>query len=139
MKDFFHDELIPYQHYVPIQQDLSDLRQQYEWAENNPSKAKKIARAATEFVQNMKSEEWLRSTYERYFVKRIGEIIDAYQPKDHETTQNVIDEYQGMSLQMDLVSTCDEMGCRHLVQNKKAVKYEPYFGDREEEDLPEWV
>ena len=137
MKDFFHDELIPYQHYVPIQQDLSDLRQQYEWAENNPNEAKKIAQAATEFVQNLRSEEWLRSTYERYFVKQVGEIIVAYQPQEHETTQSVIDEYQELNLQMDLVSTCDEVGCRHLVQNKKAVKYEPYFG--EEDDLPEWV
>ena len=30
-KDYFHDLLVPYVHYIPVKDDLSDLREKYEW------------------------------------------------------------------------------------------------------------
>lgn len=44
--DWWHKELVPYQHYVPVQRDLSDLYERYQWAEGHPDKAKSIVQNA---------------------------------------------------------------------------------------------
>ena len=34
-KDYFHDRLIPWKHYVPVSEDLSDLKSKYDWVESH--------------------------------------------------------------------------------------------------------
>jgi Glycosyl transferase family 90 len=43
--DWWHDELRPWQHYVPVRSDLRDLRERYDWAETHPQLAYDIVRA----------------------------------------------------------------------------------------------
>jgi Glycosyl transferase family 90 len=35
-KDWWYDMIEPYVHYIPVESNLSDLRQVYEWAESHP-------------------------------------------------------------------------------------------------------
>ncbi len=59
-QDYFYHQLKPYVHYIPLWQDLSNLRSQYEWAENNYDKACEIAKNAQKFaVENLNKEEAL--------------------------------------------------------------------------------
>jgi hypothetical protein len=41
----------PFQHYIPIKEDLSDFDQMFMWAESNPVECKKIAENAFNFAQ----------------------------------------------------------------------------------------
>jgi len=49
---WYYGALRPYEHFVPVKEDLSDLMEQYQWAQNNELEAKKIAENATQFVNN---------------------------------------------------------------------------------------
>jgi len=79
-KDYFHDRIKPYVHYVPVSPHLSDLKEKYDWAENNPDQAKKIADQATEFMRYLGTPEGFGRLYEEDFVEPLRRIIDAYQP-----------------------------------------------------------
>jgi hypothetical protein len=53
----WEEDLEPWVHYVPVKEDLSDLLEHYEWAENNPEKAARIAENGYNFVMNNMSPE----------------------------------------------------------------------------------
>jgi len=37
--EYFHDDLVPYLHYIPVKMDLSDLDEQVNWMISNPEKS----------------------------------------------------------------------------------------------------
>jgi hypothetical protein len=41
--EYFYDELIPFKHFIPVKQDLSDLIQMSNWSRKHQTEAKKIA------------------------------------------------------------------------------------------------
>ncbi|WP_316802706.1 glycosyl transferase family 90 [Pedobacter nototheniae] len=49
-KEYFHDQLIPYKHYIPIKNDLSDLVSQYEMIESKPDLYEEIVNHAYKFA-----------------------------------------------------------------------------------------
>lgn len=42
--EHFYNDLVPYQHYIPIEKDLSDLVEKIHWAIEHDAEAEKIAR-----------------------------------------------------------------------------------------------
>jgi hypothetical protein len=48
--EYFHDDLVPYTHYIPVNMDLSNLLEQVNWMKQNPEKAREIALNAYEFA-----------------------------------------------------------------------------------------
>ena len=79
-KDYFHDMLVPWEHYIPIKTDLSDLREKFDWAESHPAEARRIAEAGTEFVRWMGSVQGFGRLYEKHYVAPLRGVINAYQP-----------------------------------------------------------
>lgn len=79
-KDFFHDRLQPWRHYIPVASDLSDLKLKLEWAESNPEKAKWIADQGTAFMRNFVSEKGYGQLFQEDFVEPLRQVIEAYQP-----------------------------------------------------------
>lgn len=49
-KQWYYDELKEWVHYVPVENDFSDLNEQIEWCNNNESKCLEIIRNAKDFV-----------------------------------------------------------------------------------------
>lgn len=49
-QEYFYNNLIPFEHYIPIKNDLSDLVLKLEWAENNYKEATIIANNAKKFA-----------------------------------------------------------------------------------------
>jgi hypothetical protein len=54
---WYYGPLHPYEHFIPVKEDLSDLIEQYQWALDHDEEAKQIAINATEFVKNNLSTE----------------------------------------------------------------------------------
>mmetsp|Transcript_11620 Transcript_11620/g.17535 ORF Transcript_11620/g.17535 Transcript_11620/m.17535 type:complete len:573 (-) Transcript_11620:1010-2728(-) len=79
-KDYIHDHLLPWVHYVPVQSDLSDLREKVDWAETHPDEARKIAESATEFMRQMGTPEGYENLFVEDVVKPLKGVIDAYVP-----------------------------------------------------------
>lgn len=109
-KDFFHNEIRPWVHYVPLNLDLSDLREKYDWAESHPVEAEKIAKAGQDYVSQMRTENWIQATYEKYFVHRLGQIISAYA---FNATGETIEEYRAQYKNHDDYLTCNIKGCQY--------------------------
>ena len=65
--EYFHDDLKPYEHYIPVKMDLSDLLDQVEWMKQNPDKCKEIAQNAYNFaIENFTKEKLIDRIYEVY-------------------------------------------------------------------------
>ncbi len=48
--EYFHEDLVPYQHYIPVNMDLSNLLEQVEWMKANPIQARDMALHAYEYA-----------------------------------------------------------------------------------------
>ncbi|KAL7509011.1 hypothetical protein ACHAXN_006045 [Cyclotella atomus] len=118
--DYFYNRLLPWVHFIPVRADLSDLRERYEWAENNPEEAQKIARAGTEFAKWIGTVDGFRTMYQEYLVDPLKASLDAYVPMDKKlfgskTVMDIIDE-QGES-SWHIVAICSGLhadSCRDL-------------------------
>lgn len=62
--EYFHDDMIPFVHYIPVKTDLSDLIEKEEWMRNNDSECKKIAQNALDFAnKNFTKEKILERVF----------------------------------------------------------------------------
>jgi len=65
--EFFHKDLIPYTHFIPVKADLSDLLEQIHWMRDNYDKSLEIAHNAFEFAtRNFTMEKLLERVYYVY-------------------------------------------------------------------------
>jgi len=79
-KDYIHDRLVPWKHYVPVAPDLKDLRSKFDWAEGHPMEAMTIADAGTEFMRELGTPEGFGRMFEEDFVEPMRRVIEAYRP-----------------------------------------------------------
>ncbi|KAL7431470.1 hypothetical protein ACHAXM_002669 [Skeletonema potamos] len=77
-KDYFHDLIQPWVHYVPVRSDLDDLLEQLEWAESNPEEAKRISENATRFVKELGTLDGFAKLFESNMIKPLQGVIEAY-------------------------------------------------------------
>ncbi len=61
-RQWYYDKLQPYQHYVPIKKDLSDLEQQIDWVLTYDKYAKMIAEAGQRVAQSLTWDSVLEDT-----------------------------------------------------------------------------
>lgn len=54
---WYYGALVPYVHYIPVANDMSNVINKIQWAQKHDEKAQKIAKNATEFVLNNLREE----------------------------------------------------------------------------------
>ena len=112
MKDSpVHNGIKPYVHYIPIKMDCSDLREQFEWAEANPQKAKEISEAATKYVRKMATEEYRAQLYQTDVRDEIKLAMESYRAEDGETVQSILQRYEEAKMPLELYATCDEERC----------------------------
>jgi hypothetical protein len=63
--EWFWDELVPWEHYVPVRRDLSDLVDQARWVKEHPDEAARIGRSGQELARRLLTrscavEQWAR-------------------------------------------------------------------------------
>lgn len=56
-KEYFHDELVPFQHFIPVKEDLSDLLEMLTWADQNYDQARLIAANAKKFAMERLNQQ----------------------------------------------------------------------------------
>lgn len=62
-REWFWDNLVPMEHYVPVRRDLSDLTTQARWVQQHPQEAANIGRAGQKLAQQLLTR---RSAVERW-------------------------------------------------------------------------
>ncbi len=92
---WFYRALKPYEHYIPVKADFSDLPEKVKWAKEHDKEAKKIAKNATRFInQNLKSY---------HIHSYIGKLLTDYsklQDSDIEVA-NGMQQYMGLTFKSD--------------------------------------
>lgn len=84
--DFIHLWMKPWIHYVPVQSDLSDLKEKFDWAKSNPDEARKISAAATALARRLGTPEGFQDLYREIFEDPLRRVVDAYLPVKEGTT-----------------------------------------------------
>jgi hypothetical protein len=56
-EEYFFDRLVPFEHYVPVAENLEDLTERLEWARSHPVETNGIAAAAQEFAKKNLTRE----------------------------------------------------------------------------------
>jgi hypothetical protein len=54
--EFFNDWLRPYEHYIPVRPDLSDLVEKIEWAQNHDGEARAIQARGQEMARRVMTD-----------------------------------------------------------------------------------
>lgn len=71
--EFFYKRLIPWQHYIPVSPDLSDVEQLLEWAQLNDTEAQRIAIQGKQFIENFLTLESIQC-YWKELLTRISRL-----------------------------------------------------------------
>ena len=69
---WYYDELIEWVHYVPVNNDFSDLNEKIEWCINNDDKCKKISENAKKFVLTKLNLEYVNTK----IIKKVQNFIN---------------------------------------------------------------
>ncbi|KAL3787808.1 hypothetical protein HJC23_003557 [Cyclotella cryptica] len=78
-KDYYHDDLVPWMHYIPVEEGLSDLREMYEWAVANTEQSMRISEAGSQYVRSWANPKVIEQIYNKYFVESLRRVVNAYQ------------------------------------------------------------
>ena len=78
--DFIHLWMKPWVHYIPIKGDLSDLKEKFDWAENNQDKARAISEAATDLAKKLGTLQGMDELFHEIFEDPLRKVIEAYEP-----------------------------------------------------------
>jgi len=101
-KDYIHDRLRPWKHYIPVSSDLLDLKRKFDWAESHPQQSKRIADAGTAFMRHLGTPEGFGRMFQEDFVEPMRRVIEAYQP--------VASTHPGMTSWKDVLQSMED--CR---------------------------
>ena len=125
-KDYIHDHLLPWEHYVPIQTDLSDLIEKIEWAESHPEEAKKIAERASEFMRQMGTPGGYENLFVEDVVKPLKGVIEAYVPGNQgDWEKDFKNTFEPFIECPNPLGEQQEMFRWHAVMNHVCKKWEP--------------
>jgi len=83
---WYYRALVPFEHYVPIDHDFSNLPETVSWAKKNDLKMKMISREATEFVN--------QNLLPKHIYTYVETLLGEYAQKQHESSSL----YEGMQL-----------------------------------------
>jgi glycosyltransferase involved in cell wall biosynthesis len=76
--EYFHHDLVPWKHYIPVKQDLTDLMEKVQWVFSHPIERNQIAENARQFAnQYLTREQFLDRIYIVY--KNYQQLL--YPPK----------------------------------------------------------
>lgn len=102
MRDSFYDDIQPWVHYIPLNEDLSNLEERVNWAKENPDECASISKRATQFAQKMMTSDGLIEHTKKTFVEPFRRYIDAYEipPRDEQvSTADLCTKYSNGALE----------------------------------------
>jgi hypothetical protein len=136
-KEYYFNRMKPYEHYIPVAPDLSDLWEKYFWAESeSPARAKKIAEESSKLVAAFSTPQGFESIFEEYMRKPLLRVIEAYQPSTYKPWRTIVNEHiEGSSMRP--IMRCTASGpydCQNIVGKKffKELRNDEDLLDEEE-------
>lgn len=88
-KMWFFNKLIPYQHYIPLKENLSDLHEKLQWCLENDQKCKIIAENALNFYKTNLNKEKIMDYMENIINKSSGNYTHNYISREKLSKDNL--------------------------------------------------
>ena len=115
-KDWFFDDMKHWEHYIPVHWSLVDLREKFDWAQQNQAEAHRIAEAGSKLYDEFMDEPYMARVYSDLFVDYLGKIVDAYVPSALPWSQAMW-EYRNRGFVLDRVAACDDYDCHTFTES----------------------
>ena len=77
-KDYIHDRIKPWIHFIPVRADLTDLKEKYDWAEAHPEYAKLISKQASKLMRRLGTIEGFGKMVQEQFVDPTLLTMETY-------------------------------------------------------------
>ena len=110
-KDWFFDDMKPWEHYVPVAWHLGDLRAKVDWAETHQDEAERIADNASKLFDRLMSKLYMEKVYQELFVDYLGAVVDAFVPSPA-SWEAARQKYENDGFALRQVGICDSSSCR---------------------------
>lgn len=122
-KDYIHDYMEPWVHYIPVASDLRDLKTKFDWAESHPDESKNIADRGTELIKYLTSIDGFQHMFNEDLMEPLRKVIEAYQPTvnafNNPNWRRIVDEMDGQTIKPIMKCYGRRNGdCEQLVGSK---------------------
>lgn len=134
-KDYFHEYMKPWKHYVPVAPDLADLKEKFDWAQSHPKKAFQIARNGSELMRFLTSPKGMEERYQNDILDPLRAVIEAYIPlsqtKEYKdkSWKEVLTELEGPSNMLPILkctgessASCETIVGKEAFLDRKALR-----------------
>lgn len=118
--DWFHKEMVPWRHYLPVNCELTDLRAKYDWAEANIAKISDISREATKLSRYLLSSAYMDKIFQDLFVDYLASVVRGYRVQ-HATWKDSMYRYKKMGFDLELLASCDEVHCTVRAERQESA------------------
>mmetsp|Transcript_6900 Transcript_6900/g.15330 ORF Transcript_6900/g.15330 Transcript_6900/m.15330 type:complete len:553 (-) Transcript_6900:115-1773(-) len=78
MKDSYFEDLVAYEHYIPVKEDLSDLRERFGEVEADPELCKRVSANAKAWVDRFLTRRGLLFHNYQKLAVPLGKVVDPY-------------------------------------------------------------
>lgn len=113
-KLWFEQWLIPYEHYIPIKHDLSDLVEKIEWCLSNDVKCKTISENANKFYKKYFNRDFIYD----YLCNSINLIANNYQQLSKYENQSGLKKiYNSIYKNYEFTCKINKMDVKHMDNN----------------------
>jgi Glycosyl transferase family 90 len=85
-KDWWHDLLVPWVHYIPIEELVSDLPDRYQWVATHQEEAEKIAMAGQQLCRTISEDKYVWNFHQDILNK-----IDPATPEQVQEVNGILD------------------------------------------------
>jgi hypothetical protein len=146
-KDYFHDYMKPWHHYVPVASDLRDLKDKFDWAQSHPKRAFQIARAGSELMRYLTSEKGMEERFQKDILEPLRAVINAYVPVGQideykgKTWREVIEDLEGAGNMLPIMkctglsgASCEKIVGKEAFMDRKMLRRFTNGGGFEKED-----
>jgi hypothetical protein len=137
-KEYYFNRMKPYEHYIPVAPDLSDLWGKYVWAESeSPVRAKKISEQASKLAASFGTPAGFENIFEEYMRQPLQRVLEAYEPSMYKPWRTIVNDHTEGSLMKPIIR-CTASGpyhCQNIVGRKF---FEELLNSKADEDDEEY-
>jgi len=120
-KDYNHAMFQPWVHYIPLSEEMYDLKDKYEWAESHQEEARAISERATQRMRQLGTPEFFEEKFNEFFKDPLTDVINAYQPFESEDGMSWLEYIQKNNKNLKVMLKCkghsDEEVCEKVNQD----------------------
>jgi Glycosyl transferase family 90 len=101
--------MVPWKHYIPIDNDIHDMRNKWEYAQSNPEQIRHISEESSELAKFLLSDTYMEKVFQDLFVHYLGKLVRGFIPDGFWSIAKATYEENGYELLS--IAKCEDLYC----------------------------